>query len=169
MSGAPVTFSKKILFFINALLCCLLMGCDSAVDQRENLPSIFQIKERVYNKAVLSKLCSVNVYSLNDEFKEKFAFEMLEKINAEKLPMRLHQVDQSYEPWQKTPVYQNIHHNSKAVGTLSVAKYCFEDSPQYWDLFKKYSAGENAYFTIYSGEIVMYVPEENLIFYTNWD
>lgn len=157
---------RKVLLI---LLLVFLCSCDSAVDVRDQLPKVFPIKERVYNKSIISKACAVNVYTLESNFKTTFKFEILEAINDRKINNQKHQLDQSYEPWQKTPVATNIYETSKSAGTLSTAYHCFQDNEKYWDVFKKYSSGAGGYFASYSGEILIYAPEENLLIFADWD
>ena len=150
-------------------LCLLILSaCDNAVDVRDRLPDVFPIKERVYSKVHFTKACVVAVYALEEEFKDTFQFQMLEKINTEKLSKYRNGIDRSYEPWQRTPILKKLHEMSKAVVTLSVLHNCLDAESNHMKILEKYNKSSSGFFTTNSGEVLIYAPEENLLFYTDW-
>ena len=155
---------KPAIVFLGVFLC--LTGCEFKIDVRSKLPSLFPIKEQVYSKAIFLT-CAVSVYALEDSFGEIFTFQMLEKDNAKKLENYRPFLNSSYEPWQKTPIWDNIGELSHAGGALITAPKCMPD--YYRNLLIKYSTTKAGYFTSFTGEVMIYAPEENLLIFTAWD
>lgn len=166
---------KKIISIIFILI--ILTACDENFehpDMRHYVPNVFPITELVYSRAMFLG-CAVNVFKLENTFKENFQPQILEdavsiniidKYDNEKTYRR-----KVYEPWQETPIYRNTYDLSKIFLSISEAEKCFEEAPHYNELLQQYSQ-DNAYFTYVDtgdGLFLLLIPTENILILTNWD
>jgi hypothetical protein len=73
--------------------------------------------------------------------------------------------------WQKTPIQKDAYDMSKVAATLALTQECFKDDKRYLDLFIKYASHEGAYFNVTEGDgdVFIYLPDENILIYANWN
>ena len=155
------------IFAIGLLL--LLSACESEPDMSHRVPKEFPIEKTLYSKGHYLS-CAVNVFALEENFREQFSEEFLRQLDA-KEEKRIGRALKNYHKWYKTPVYKNIYEMSKAGSAVSCGEELLEEAPYLLDVFKKYSSKEDgAYFRDdHAGGILLYLPRENILIFSEWD